>query len=138
MWLEVGTSGQQSPDFFTLNLFFPVTYHSYYQVERANKIAARNVFNIEWHPFSQIHIKVLEVFSRCYSFQLEAHSEKECSLLKIHEIHEKLTSVNFICTHTLFAYSVEKIGALCSGVVIHGPNGTVTCTGEEPIQDPSQ
>lgn len=52
MWLEVGTSGQQSPDFFTLNLFFPVTYHSYYQVERANKIAARNVFNIEWHPFS--------------------------------------------------------------------------------------
>lgn len=38
--------------FFTLNLFFPVTYRGYYQVEKANKIAARNVFNIECHPLS--------------------------------------------------------------------------------------
>lgn len=53
---EVETSGKQSYNFgfffLTLNLFFPVTYHGYYQVKKANKIAAKNVFNIECHPLS--------------------------------------------------------------------------------------
>lgn len=71
------------------------------------------MFNIECHPLSQIHTKVLEVISHCQGFQLEAPSEKECSLLKI--IHEKVSFLNFICTHALFAYSVEEIGAFCSG-----------------------
>lgn len=121
--------------FFTFNLFFPVTSHGYHQVEKANKIAARNVFNIECHPLSQKHIKLLDVISHCQGFQQEAPSEKECGLLK--RIHEKVIFLTlYVVMHRLLIL-LRRLGHDVLELVIHGPDGTVAAD-KEPIQDPSQ